>query len=158
MKLLGSWNKLIKICWCWWKIVRQHMRKKYWSNNQRTYVPISVLPFSNSGIGIFSGEGQARKHCRNCGPYLFYFIHKRRWAGLGMSPVIWPPCSQGDKPDKPQPSWAPFLGDPKSATLSSFNIFLSCYMNQSQWLHMAKFYMDHFLTTWQIESEQYRWK
>lgn len=86
------------------------MKKDYLYMNQNTYVPVSVLPFSNSGIGKLLVKGKI-VNTLDCMDRI-YFILCKIDGGLNWSAV----CSLTTPalthaPDKPQLLWAAFSGD-----------------------------------------------
>lgn len=53
--------------------------------SQRTYVPVSILPFSDSEVGSFFSKGQDNNYFR---PSLFYFIQTGVGLNLVCRPVV----------------------------------------------------------------------
>lgn len=69
-------------------LVRQHTKKEYLYMNQKTYIPVSILPFTNSEIGrLFLVKGKIVNTLDVVSHLYFIFIWNRWQAGF----AVWPP-------------------------------------------------------------------
>lgn len=63
------------------------LKKEYSYMNQKTYIPVSILPFANSGTGRFFSKGQDSKCLRCCEPFVFCFYMK--WVAGRIGSKAW---------------------------------------------------------------------